>query len=168
MTTATPVPNLREQRKSSRYERVMNRAWCAIVGSGILPKSWPGKPRLGSTTLKIRGRRSGIVRTIPVTWVEVDGERYLVAMLGEQSDWVHNARAVDGRVRFRRGRTRGALITELPVDERAPILQAWYRRVGRSTPHKYIGLDSRAPLEEFERIASKWPVFRIESPGAMP
>jgi hypothetical protein len=155
--------SLRAARKKSRYERFMNRVWCRLVGAGFVPRKWPGKPAIGSMTLRVRGRRSGIMRTVPVTWVEVGGERYLVAMMGEESDWVHNARATGGEVTFKRGRRKKAHIAELAVPERAPILQAWYSRTGRSTPQKYIGLPPNAPLEEFERIAPRWPVFRITS-----
>ena len=108
-----------------------------------------------------------MTRRVPVTWVEVAGERYLVAMMGEESDWVHNARATGGHVTFKRGRRRDAVLEELPVGERAPILQAWYKRTGRSTPSRYIGLKSDADLAEFEKIAPRWPVFRIPA-GALP
>ncbi|MEX2245142.1 MAG: hypothetical protein WEC75_00475 [Dehalococcoidia bacterium] len=43
-----------------------------------------------------------------------------------------------------------------------------YRRVGSSTPKRYIGLESGAPLEAFEEIAPRWPVFRITQPDQMP
>jgi hypothetical protein len=102
-----------------------------------------------------------------VTWVEVDGERYLVAMMGEESDWVHNARATGGRVTLKRGRRREAVLEELPIEKRAPIIRAWYSRTGGSTPHQYIGLDRGAPLKAFEQIAPRWPVFRIPA-GALP
>jgi hypothetical protein len=159
---------LRALRKSTKSERVMNRAWHWVVAHGLVPRSWPGRPRLGSTTLEVRGKRSGVMRSVPVTWVEYGGDRYLVAMMGEQSDWVHNARATAGEVTFRRGRRKKALLEELPVEARAPILQAWYSRTGRSTPSRYIGLDPKAPLAEFEKIAPKWPVFRIVKPARMP
>jgi hypothetical protein len=109
------------------------------------------------------------MRAVAVTWVEVAGQRYLIAMLGEQSDWVHNARATNGVVTFRRGRRKKARLEELPVEERAAVLQAWYSRAGRSsTPRKYIGLEPDAPLESFAKIAPKWPVFRISPASALP
>lgn len=152
---------LRAKRKSSKYQRVMNRVWYRIVAAGLVPKRWPGTPVLGSTTIEVPGRRSGAMRRVPVTWVEVDGERFLVAMMGEESDWVHNARAKAGHVTLKRGRRRDAVLEELPVEERPPIIQAWYKRTGASTPRGYIGLDPKAPIEEFEKIAPRWPVFRI-------
>jgi deazaflavin-dependent oxidoreductase (nitroreductase family) len=159
--------SLREKRKNSRYERVMNRVWYRVVAAGLVPRRWPGTPVLGSTTIEVKGRKSGIMRRVPVTWVEVDGERYLVAMMGEESDWVHNARATGGRVTLKRGRRRATVLEELPVPQRAPIIQAWYKRTGSSTPRGYIGLDPGSPLEAFEKIAPRWPVFRIPN-GALP
>jgi deazaflavin-dependent oxidoreductase (nitroreductase family) len=160
--------SLRERRKKSTYERVMNRVWYRVVATGLVPRRWPGTPVLGSTTLEVLGRKSGVMRRVPVTWVEVGGERYLVAMMGEESDWVHNARAAGGRVTLKRGRRREAVLQELPVGERAPIIQAWYKRTGSSTPRKYIGLEPSADLGAFEKISSRWPVFRITPAGALP
>ena len=161
---AHPGASLKTRRKASQYERRMALAWCWIVGHGLVPASWPGTPKLGATTLEVTGKRSGLLRRIPVTWVEVEGARYLVAMLGEESDWVHNVRAAGGRAALRRGSRRQVLLEELPVAERAPVLRAWYSRAGKSsTPRKYIALDPGARLPAFEEIAPRLPVFRIRS-----
>jgi len=127
-----------------------------------VPSSWPGTPRIGATTLEVTGRRSGLLRRVPVTWVQVDDARYLVAMLGEESDWVHNVRAADGRAALRRRLREEVTLEELDVTERPAILRAWFSRAGKSSiPRKYVGLAPDAPLSEFERIAPRWPVFRI-------
>ena len=158
---------LRKMRKSSRSERINDRVWCWLVAAGLVPSSWPGRPKIGSVVLELKGRRSGVLRLVPVTWIELDGDRYLVAMLGEQSDWVHNARASGGEAVFRRGKPRRVTLIELPVEQRAPILKAWLGRTGFSSiPRKYLGLDRCGSIEDFERIAPKWPVFRIAN--AMP
>ena len=156
--------NLRAIRKASLQERVMGRAWCWIVAQGLVPSSWPGRPRIGPVTLELTGRRSGRRRVVAVTWIELEGTRFLVSMLGEGSDWVHNARAAGGAAVLRRGRRRRVKLVELPVDERPRILQAWLKRTGiSSVPRKYLGLQRDSPLEEFERIAPSWPVFRIQA-----
>ena len=159
--------SLREKRKNSRYERAMNRVWYRLVAAGVVPGRWPGTP-LGFTTLEVRGRKSGVMRRVPVTWVKVGDERYLVAMMGEESDWVHNARAAGGHVTFKRGRRREAVLEEVSVEQRAPVIQAWYRRTGSSTPKGYIGLEPDAPLDAFEKISPRWPVFRITPGDALP
>ena len=154
--------NLRAIRKASLRERFESRAWCWIVSQGLVPFAWPGRPRIGPAALELTGRRSGRRRSVAVTWVEVDGNRYLVSMLGEGSDWVHNARAADGAAALRRGKRRRVKLVELPVEERPRILQAWLKRTGVSSiPRKYVGLRPDSPFEEFERIAPSWPVFQI-------
>jgi deazaflavin-dependent oxidoreductase (nitroreductase family) len=164
---APAAASLRQARKSSRYERVMNRVWYHLVASGLVPRRWPGSPVIGSTTLEVHGRKSGILRRTPVTWVEYGGVPYLVAMMGEESDWVHNTRATSGVVTFKRGKRREAVLHELPAGERAPIIRAWYTRTGASTPKKYIKLPGDAPIEAFEAIAPRWPVFKITPPEAV-
>ena len=52
--------------------------------------------------LTVPGRRSGAPRSTPVTLVEEDGRRWLVAPYGPV-DWVRNDRAA-GRVKLSRGR----------------------------------------------------------------
>ena len=46
--------SLREKRKKSRYERVMNRVWYRVVATGLIPRRWPGTPVLGRSHLKCR------------------------------------------------------------------------------------------------------------------
>jgi hypothetical protein len=81
---------------------------------------------------------------------------------------VLNARATGGKVTLKRGRRWKALLEELSVAPRAPILQAWYKRTGSSTPLKYTGLPPDAPLEAFEKIAPRWPVFKITPADTIP
>ena len=159
---AVASAGLKRRRKASRSERVMNRAWTMAVSLGLMPSSWPGRPRIGPVVIEMVGRRTGKPRTAAVTWIELDGQRYLVSLLGEESDWVHNVRAAEGRAVLRRGRRRRVLLEELPIADRAAILKAWLGRTGGSSiPIKYVGLDRGAPIEEFERLAPRWPVFRI-------
>jgi len=71
-------------------------------------------------------------------------------------------RAAGGAATFRRGRRQPVHLVEVPVHERAPILQAWLGRTGMSpVPVRYLGVDRRAPLSDFERISSRHPVFRV-------
>jgi hypothetical protein len=48
------------------------------------------------SVLEVRGRTSGKPRATPVVIATVDGERYLVSMLGPGSDWVKNVEAARG------------------------------------------------------------------------
>ena len=146
--------------RPTRLGRFGNRCWSWLVSSGLTPAKWPGQPAIGPATLEVRGRRSGRPRSNMVTWVEHEGERYFVSMLGERSEWVRNLKAAGGEAVFRHGKRRPVRLEEVPVDLRAPIIQAWYRRTHVSTRY-HFGIDPKAGIEEFERVASEHPVFRI-------
>ena len=149
-----------QNRRPTRLGRVVNRAWSWMAGGGLTPGTWPGEPRIGTIALETRGRRSGVVRTAVVTWVEHNGDRHLVSMLGDISDWVRNARASGGEAAIRHGGRQPVRLEEVPVEHRAPILQAYLKRTAMSTS-EHLGLKPDAPLAEFERIAARHPVFRI-------
>jgi deazaflavin-dependent oxidoreductase (nitroreductase family) len=134
-----------------------------LVSLGMTPSRWPGTA-CGTVILEVKGRRSGGLRSLLVTWVERDGERYLVTMPGQEPQWVKNMRAARGDVVLRHGHRRSPVhLRELPANERATVLQAWYRVTGLSgPPRRHFKLGRSAAVEEFERIVSDHPVFRIE------
>lgn len=150
-----------KNRRPTRAGRMINRAWTWAAGAGLTPSVWPGEPRGGTIALETRGRRSGETRSHVVTWVQVDGERYLVSMLGERSDWVRNARAADGEAAIHHGDRKPVRLVEVPVEQRAPIIKAYLKRTRISTQEHLGGIAVDAPLEEFARIAPSHPVFRI-------
>jgi deazaflavin-dependent oxidoreductase (nitroreductase family) len=133
-----------------------------LVSVGVTPSRWPGSA-CGTVILEVRGRRSGALRSLLVTWVEHEGERYLVTMPGKEPQWVRNMRAAGGTVTLRHGNQRdGVRLQELAASERAPVLQAWYRFTSLSAnPRRHLKLGRSATIEEFERIAADHPVFRI-------
>jgi hypothetical protein len=147
------------------FARRVNRAWAWLVASGLAPERWPGKPVSGPASLEVRGRQTGLPRATMATWVEYEGERYLVSMLDERSDWVRNIRAAGGEAVLRRRTRRPIRLEELPVEQRPPIMREWYRRTWTSArPHWHV--DPRAGIEEFERLAKTHPVFHIVEAGA--
>ena len=56
---------------------------------------------------------------------EDEGERYLVAMLGSEANWVRNVRADDGAAVLRHGRRERVRLEEIEPGQRAPILQRY-------------------------------------------
>ena len=112
-----------------------------------------------TVTLEVKGRRSGVVRSNPVTWVEHEGERYLVSPRGE-SEWVRNVRAAGGDAVIRRRGRQPVQREEVPAEERAPIIKAYLEKTARAT-RQHFGIDPKAELGEFEAIAGRHPVFRI-------
>ena len=91
----------------------------------------------------------------------MDGERYLVSMLGEGTNWVRNVRAAGGKARLRHGASEQVFLEEVDVRQRAPVLKKFLQHAPGARPH--IPVDKDAPVSEFEQIASKYPVFRVEA-----
>jgi deazaflavin-dependent oxidoreductase (nitroreductase family) len=110
-------------------------------------------------TLEVVGRRSGKVIRFPLAMTVMDGERYLVSMLGKDANWVQNLKATGGKATLRHGRDEQVLLEEIDVGLRAPILKAYLRHAPGARPH--IPVDKDAPLSEFEKIAAQYPVFRV-------
>ena len=126
------------------------RFWNAAFRLGLLPRRW--------VTLEVRGRRTGRVTRFPLVMADVGGQWHLVSMLGE-CDWVRNVRAAGGRATLRRRRARPVRLVEIPVEERAPVIRQYVKRVPGGRPH--IPVDRHEPVEAFETIAANYPVFRV-------
>ena len=88
-----------------------------------------------------------------------DGNRYVVSMLGPESDWVKNIEAAHGDAVLRQGGRRAVHLVRVPPEKRAPILSE-YVRVATSGRH-HIPVAVGAPLSDFQRIADRYPVYRI-------
>ncbi len=79
----------------TRRERIFNKAFGVLVGVGLGPRHY--------YLLQVRGRKTGRVYATPVSVVELDGKRFLVAPRG-RTQWVRNAEAA-GEVTLKKGRT---------------------------------------------------------------
>lgn len=131
---------------------IMNRWSAALYAVGIAPNYL--------VTLEVSGRRSHRTIRIPLVMVVVDGERYLVSMLGSEVDWVRNVVAARGDVSLIHGRREAVHLEEIPADRRAPVLKAYLRRAPGARPHLPVRKD--APISEFEQISAQFPVFRVD------
>jgi hypothetical protein len=80
-------------------------------------------------------------------------------MLGENCNWVRNARAADGCVVLRRRRARRCRLVEVPAAQRAPILRRYVKKSPGGRPHIPGPVD--APLADFAAVAERYPVFRV-------
>jgi len=141
-------------------ELASERLLWSLVSAGWTPSRWPGSA-CGTAILEVRGRPR--LQSTLVTWVEHDGARYLVSMRSPEPGWVRNMRAADGYVALRHGSRRNDVrLEELPTNQRARVLRAWYGWTARSpVPRRHFGLRRNAGVEEFERVAAEHPVFRI-------
>jgi hypothetical protein len=132
--------------------KILNKGWAIIHSLGIFP-NW-------LVTLEVVGRKSGKMTSFPLAMTVMNGERYLVSMLGEETNWVRNIQAAGGKARLRHGISEQVLLQEVDVGQRAPILKAYLQLAPGARPH--ISISKDAPISEFEKIASKYPVFRIK------
>ena len=112
-------------------------------------------------TLEVTGRKSRRTVSLPLVVAVVDGQRYLVSMLGDNVQWVHNIRASGGRAVLRSGAREEIHLEEVPAEQRAPILRAYLQRAPGARPHVPVNKD--AALAEFQKVASAFPVFRVRS-----
>jgi deazaflavin-dependent oxidoreductase (nitroreductase family) len=118
--------------------------------------------KLGNMVLlTVHGRKSGLPRTTPVSLVEYDGQRWLIAAFGEV-DWVRNLRAA-GEASLKRGRhPEHIFVKELSAEEAAPIL----KQILAGAPGfllKNFDAKPGSPLKDFEREALNHPVFLVQS-----
>ena len=139
----------------NRLARILNRGWAYIHALGIFPNYL--------VTLEVTGRQSGKKIDFPLAMTVMNGERYLVSMLGENTNWVRNVRAAGGKAKLRPGLSEQVLLEEVDVTMRAPILKAFLQHAPGARPH--IPVDKDVPIVEFEKIASRYPVFRVETVG---
>jgi len=138
--------------RPTRLGRWVNRFQCWWSGLGLPPRLM--------AALEVRGRASGRRRSQVVVIATVEGNRYLVSMLGPQSEWVKNAEAANGDAVIRQGRRRHVHLVPVPPAERAPILREYVRIATSGRTH--FPLPVGAPLSEFEAIAERYPVYRID------
>jgi len=134
-------------RKSGFFNnRVMNPL---LAGLGLAP------------SIRVRGRTSGRLYTMPVLPLDYEGKRYLMAPRGN-TQWARNLRAAgEGELRIR-GRRHHFKAVEIPPAERGPLVQAYVQQFGS----KYGGFVAK----EFAAMPdpADHPVFLLEEPPRTP
>jgi deazaflavin-dependent oxidoreductase (nitroreductase family) len=138
-------------KRPNRVAALLNRGTAAVAGAGIGPKR--------IVKLEVRGRRTGRRLSFPVVIADYEGQRYLVAILGKEANWVRNVRAAGGKAVLRHGRRESVVLEEVDASMRAPILRRYLEVAPGARTH--LPIDQRAPMEQFEQIAEQYPVFRI-------
>jgi hypothetical protein len=133
--------------RPTRLGRWVNRFACWWSGLGLPPQF--------QAILEVRGRTSGRRRSSPV-----EGRHYLVSMLGPGSNWVKNVEAAHGDAVIRQRRRRPVRLVAVPPEQRAPILREYVRIA--SSGRQHFPLAVGAPLSDFEEIAERYPVYRID------
>lgn len=138
--------------RSHLIRRVGNVVISGAVSLGIAPSHY--------VLLSIRGRRSGLERTIPIRLMKHDGQEWFVAPYGVR-DWVHNARAAGEAVVRRGRRSRRVRLTEVSAAVAAPVLAAYVRKEPVTRP--FFDAKVGDPVSAFEAEADRHPVFKVEN-----
>src|SRR5246500_529618 len=81
--------------RPNRSARVLSRLLGIAFAAGIGPNQ--------AATIEVRGRKTGRTISFPVAVVDYGADRYVVAMLGDRTNWVRNVRA-DNHAVLRQGR----------------------------------------------------------------
>src|SRR5437667_10606007 len=109
--------------------------------------------KLGTMTLlTVRGRKSGKIRTTPVT---------LIAPFGAVN-WVRNLRAASEATLTRGRHSERVSAVELSTQEAGPILKQSLAGAP-SFVTSYFDVTQDSPLADFEREAPRHPVFRLNT-----
>ncbi len=137
--------------KPSGFTKKMNSFMGWLGGLGIGPKKM--------VQLTVTGRKSGQPRTVAVNIVEHDGKRYLVAPRGN-TEWARNAIVAGGEAVIKRGKPEDVRLVDVPVAERAPIIQKYVKET--AIVRGEFGLKEDSPLDEVQKVADRHPTFRID------
>jgi len=137
-------------RVSNMLTVTLLRAGVKLVGPGHYPMY----------LLTVRGRKSGLPRTVPIVIWEHHGKRYVGSVYGIV-DWVRNLRAAREAILTRGRRTETVNVVELPQKEAALVLREDIK--GGNPFARSYGVTADSSLEEFEHAVLTHPIFLFES-----
>lgn len=136
----------------STVMRLANGVVTALVKLGVKPGA--------NAILTVPGRKTGLPRSTPITVVEYQGRRYVQSPYGEV-DWVRNLRAA-GRASLQSGRRIETItVRELNAQEKVAFLQVVFRRAPKMV-QRLSGVTRDSPIEDFEKVAHRHPVFVVQ------
>ncbi|MGV0740898.1 nitroreductase family deazaflavin-dependent oxidoreductase [Mycolicibacterium sp. XJ870] len=116
----------------------------------------------GPVVLTVTGRKTGKPRSTPVTPMTVDGARYIVAGL-PGGDWAANARAAGEATVHQGRRAQRVKMVEIPAEQARPLLREFPILVPTGVGFmKNAGLVTGPNPDEFEALADRCPVFRLD------
>lgn len=122
--------------------------WLRPVNRVIVLLQRLGIAFLSFHLLSVPGRRTGRLRTTPVSPFSVEGRRYLVSF--GQTEWVKNARAAGWGILARGRRRQRVRLLALDLEERGPILRQFPVQVPPADP------------DAFAEAAPVLAVFQVE------
>ena len=112
--------------------------------------------------LTVPGRKSGQPRSTPVTPFVLHESRYVVGY--PRTDWVLNARAANTGTIMRGRKAERVAFAELSAEQARPVLRAFPDKVPRGVGfYKRSGLVEQGTADEFEALAGRCAVFRLDA-----
>lgn len=143
------------QRRQGAADRVDGRG-CNYLGGGRVLRL---DAATGAYLITVRGRKSGLPRTVVLSVIEADGSRYLTAPF-ESVEWVRNLRASGEAVLTRGRRSETVHAPELSPKDAAEFLRNQVR-LGRLSA-RYFEVAPQSSLEDFESAPKRHPVFLLD------
>jgi hypothetical protein len=114
----------------------------------------------GTRALRVRGRKTGAVRSVVVNVLRVDGVEYLVSPRGN-TQWARNVR-VAGEVELGpRWRRTPVPLTELPDEVKPELLKRYLDRWYWEVKGHMAGLTPQSGPDELRAAAAVIPVFAL-------
>ncbi|BBY15835.1 nitroreductase/quinone reductase family protein [Mycolicibacterium litorale] len=114
----------------------------------------------GSCALRVRGRKTGVVRTVVVNLMTVDGRRYVVSPRGN-TQWARNARAAAEVETGPRWRRRTVRIAEVADADKTELLRRYLDRWYWEVKGHVGGLTPHSSDDEIRAVAPSIPVFEL-------
>jgi deazaflavin-dependent oxidoreductase (nitroreductase family) len=143
--------------RAPRWLKPINKIYMALMRRGV----YFGAEQ--PVVLTAPGRKTGKPRSTPITPMEVDGQRYIVAVF-PGADWVANVRAARQVTLTDKGYTERVELVELPVTEARPVLRLFPVQVPAGIGFlKHAGLVIDGTPQELEGLAGVLPVFRVDA-----
>src|ERR1700758_1640296 len=132
----------------------MNKVMMAMQKAGIVA----GPVRV----LTVPGRKSGEPRSTPATPFTLDASLYVVGGY-RNADWVRNARAAGAGTVTRGRKSQRVNFVELTAEQARPVLRAFPDKAPTGVGFfKRSGLVKQGTGDEFEALAGRYAVFRLE------
>jgi deazaflavin-dependent oxidoreductase (nitroreductase family) len=162
------------ERSEARHcaDRALGAAFRLLNGSTTIPLlraglgSWLGSPLGGwMLLLRVRGRKSRLVREIPLSYLVDEGAAWVMAGFGPRTQWYRNLLADPQVEVILPGRTRRCVADEvLDRDVRRRILPKLLRATG--VPGYMSGCDPwRAPVDRVLEVTAWVPLIRLRPVG---
>jgi deazaflavin-dependent oxidoreductase (nitroreductase family) len=147
-TVKQPEPNYHQP---TPLEGIFNQFFGWLVGMGLgLPHNY---------LVQIRGRKTGRIRSTPISVLSYKSRVFLIAGRG-YTQWVLNAQAA-GELSLKKGRVRLEFrLRVVPDEEKPEILKAYLDRFKR-TVQRYFPVPADSPLEAFTPLTNRYPVFEL-------